>query len=114
MKAIILLISVALVMAAGHWSDSIAIDTTKHTILLQMLESVRPLLEAESGNGKSFAQYIPVSYISQVVAGTNYKVKIQVDANEYIHASIFVPLQFMNQAPKIREVITNMKSEDPL
>jgi hypothetical protein len=40
---------------------------------------------AEQKTGKTFDTYEPVQYKSQVVAGTNYFVKVHVGNDEYLH-----------------------------
>ena len=37
----------------------------------------------------TFTKFNPISVISQVVAGMNYKVKIEVGNNEYVHVKIY-------------------------
>ena len=47
---------------------------------------------AEGKLGKTYATFEPVSYTSQVVNGTNYKVKVNVGENEYVHVKIYEKL----------------------
>ncbi|KAK7108298.1 cystatin-B-like [Littorina saxatilis] len=53
-------------------------------------EQIREDLEGKAG--KKFSSYKAKQYKSQVVAGTNFFVKIEVDPDEHIHARIFRPL----------------------
>ena len=48
--------------------------------------------EAETKLGKTFSVFEAVSYTSQVVGGKNYKVKVKVGENEYVHVKIFKAL----------------------
>lgn len=49
--------------------------------------------EIESKASRTFAEWKPVSYATQVVAGTNYFVKIYVGNGEYIHVRIWRNIQ---------------------
>lgn len=46
----------------------------------------------ETKLGKTYNTFEPIQYTTQVVAGTNYKVKVKVDDGDYIHIKIFKPL----------------------
>ena len=48
--------------------------------------------ETEAKLGKTFSVFEAVSYTSQVVGGKNYKVKVKVGENEYVHVKIFKAL----------------------
>eukprot|EP00182_Erythrolobus_australicus_P004342 CAMPEP_0185836382 /NCGR_PEP_ID=MMETSP1353-20130828/9603_1 /TAXON_ID=1077150 /ORGANISM="Erythrolobus australicus, Strain CCMP3124" /LENGTH=102 /DNA_ID=CAMNT_0028535165 /DNA_START=12 /DNA_END=320 /DNA_ORIENTATION=- len=56
----------------------------------------------------------PMSFATQVVAGTNYFVKIRVNAgtNEHVHVRIFCPLPCTGQPPQLHESFQYPKSED--
>ena len=45
--------------------------------------------EVESQNNAAFQTWEPVSFRSQVVAGTNFFVKVHVGENQYVHLRIF-------------------------
>ncbi|XP_005090624.1 cystatin-B isoform X2 [Aplysia californica] len=64
-----------------------------------LIGSVREALETKAG--KTFSQYKAVTYRTQVVAGTNYFVKVQVDADEYVHLRVFKPLPNENRLPEL-------------
>ena len=56
----------------------------------QIVNEIRPKVE-ETLNA-TYTIYEPVSYKTQVVAGTNFFVKVKVDGDSYIHLKIFRPL----------------------
>ena len=111
MKAICILFAiVALTTKVGGFSDSKPVSANQD--LMNILNNIKPALE-EKGNIK-YSVFNPVVFQSQVVAGTNYKVKIDIGNSEYIHIKIYVPLPFMNKPPSVVEVISGMTLESPL
>jgi cystatin-A/B len=60
-------------------------------------DDIRTLCDSLKGSieehlNKKFDAWEPISYKSQVVAGTNYLVKIKISDTEYVHAKIFKAL----------------------
>jgi len=55
-----------------------------------MFTAMRPQMEEK--HGKAFEMFDIVHYTTQVVAGTNYQVKIQIGAEEWAHAKIYKKL----------------------
>ena len=45
-----------------------------------------------------------VSYSTQVVAGTNYFMKIRVGEDTYVHIRVYEPLSYTRQDPTLRKV----------
>jgi len=60
--------------------------------------------EIEGKAGKKFEQFQAHSYGTQVVAGTNYFVKINVGGDECVHARIFKPLPHTGEPPNVHSV----------
>jgi len=56
----------------------------------QIIDSVRADLESKSG--KSFSKYEAHSYSTQVVAGTNFFVKVRISESEFAHITVYRPL----------------------
>lgn len=67
-------------------------------------------------SGKSSASlFKALKYTSQIVAGTNYFVKIQIDENgESIHARIFMPLPHTGGKCELSSVQANKSREDAI
>lgn len=65
-------------------------------------DQVRGTLEAKAN--KEFSEYKALQYKSQVVAGTNYFVKIKVGEQEHIHVRILKPLPHTGEPPKLVDV----------
>ena len=62
----------------------------------------------------TFTKFKPVLGTSQVVAGTNYKVKIDVGNLKYVHAKIFKPLPYTGLGPELTSVETGKNLHDSL
>ena len=69
--------------------------------------------QVESMAHKTYYTFQAVKYQSQVVAGTNYIIKVLAD-NTYIHIKIFKPLPYTNQPPTLSNVDFNKNENDPL
>jgi len=79
----------------------------------EICNTVRGEIESKHNSGASFAEYKPVSVSKQVVAGTNFFVKIDV-GGEHIHARIFRPLPHTNAGPEVHSVQRGKTLDDPL
>lgn len=77
--------------------------------LSQLFVSVKPQVEANAN--LTFTTFEPVSYRSQVVAGTNYFVKFKVDGDKYVHARIFKPLPCYGTELQVSDVSTGLSLE---
>ena len=56
----------------------------------KMVSEVKPKVEALTN--QKYTTFEALKYTSQVVAGTNYKVKVKVGDNKCLHLEIFKPL----------------------
>jgi len=92
----------------GGWKDAKNADDNVQT----QVDRVRSDVETQAGN--NFDQFKAVSYKSQVVAGMNYKVKVQVSDTGYVHVQFFVPLPSSGGNPEVKNVETGKTLEDPL
>jgi cystatin-A/B len=68
----------------------------------------------ESNLNKTFTTFEPVSYKSQVVAGTNYLVKIKVDDGDYLHVKIFKALPCYGGNTELKEATAGHGETDTL
>ncbi|XP_062511531.1 leukocyte cysteine proteinase inhibitor 1-like [Corticium candelabrum] len=48
--------------------------------------------DAEAAAGQTFPKFEAISYRSQVVAGTNYFIKVDVGDGQYVHIRVLEPL----------------------
>ena len=53
----------------------------------KIVEEIKPKIEAEMN--ATYSIFEPVCFTSQVVAGTNYKIKVKVGDNKYLHIKVF-------------------------
>jgi cystatin-A/B len=68
----------------------------------------------ETKLGKSYDTWEPVSYKTQVVAGTNYLVKVKVSDNECVHVKIFKALPCNGGAVTLSEATGGHGATDTL
>ena len=57
-------------------------------------------------------EYKAVSYTSQVVAGTNYKVKVHIQGNDFIQIKVYVPLPYTGNPPELSECQAGLGPDD--
>ncbi|XP_019647791.1 PREDICTED: cystatin-B-like [Branchiostoma belcheri] len=69
--------------------------------------------EVEKQAGVKYRTFQAVSYRSQVVAGTNYFIKVDVGGEKYVHLTVFKGLPH-NPGLKVSAVQLNKGKEDPL
>ena len=76
-------------MCGGFGNARDADDNVK-ALALEMKPKVEQAL------GTTFGTFEAVKYVTQVVAGTNYKIKVKVGDEQYVHIKVFVPLPCKN------------------
>ncbi|XP_046854795.1 cystatin-B-like [Xenia sp. Carnegie-2017] len=81
-------------MVGGISSDLHPADA----FIQELIEKVRSA--AENKAGVKFDKYEAVSYKTQLVAGTNYFVKVDVGDGKYVHLRVFQPLPQGNVTPQ--------------
>ena len=73
-------------MMCGGFGEAKEVDETTTGIVTD----IKPAVEEKLG--KTFTKFEPVSFKTQVVAGTNYIVKVKIDDEKYIHIKVHKPL----------------------
>jgi cystatin-A/B len=68
--------------------------------------------EAEAQLNTTFSQYDVVGYSTQVVAGTNYWIKVQTGAEAYTHIKVFQPLPHTGQETSLSTAVTGKAKGD--
>lgn len=76
--------------------------------------------ECEAKAGKTFATFEPLTFVKQVVAGINYKVKVKVldrgpvAEAECIHVLVYCPLPHTGEGPQLVSVEAGKTVEDKI
>ncbi|XP_025719258.1 cystatin-B [Callorhinus ursinus] len=75
-------------------------------------DQVKPQLEEREN--KQYATFKAVEFRSQVVAGMNYFIKVQVDDDEFVHLRVFRSLPHENKPVALSSYQTNKARHDEL
>nr|XP_045006992.1 cystatin-B-like [Jaculus jaculus] len=95
-------------MLKGGWSD-----TKPATAEIQEIaDKVKSQLEKKEN--RKFSVFKAVSYRSQVVAGTNYFIKVDVGDGEFIHMKVFESLPHENKPLSLQSYQTKKTQDDAL
>ncbi|KAH0628605.1 hypothetical protein JD844_009961 [Phrynosoma platyrhinos] len=70
--------------------------------------------EIEQKENKSYPIFSAVEYKTQVVAGTNYFIKVDAGQGEFMHLRIFKPLPQSSEGPSLSSYQTGKTASDPL
>ncbi|NXO59707.1 CYTA protein, partial [Aramus guarauna] len=68
----------------------------------------------ESKENRTYGIFEAIAYKTQVVAGINYFVKVQVSDVNYVHLKVFQRLPHENQGPSLVGFQTGKTRDDPL
>ncbi|NXE95191.1 CYTX protein, partial [Menura novaehollandiae] len=68
----------------------------------------------ESKENRNCATFEAIKYRSQVVAGVNYFIKVQLSDTEYVHLRVFQGLPQENPGPTLVSYQTGKTRDDPL
>lgn len=91
----------------GGTSDAKPADAEIQAIINEVKSAV------EDKVGKKLDTYTPVSYKTQVVAGTNYFVKVNA-GGEHLHLRIFAPLPHTGNRKELADLQRGKAAEDDL
>ncbi|KAI4878284.1 hypothetical protein NFI96_019208 [Prochilodus magdalenae] len=78
----------------------------------KICDEVKPQVEQKSG--KKFGVFVAKLFTTQVVAGTNYFIKVDVGGNSFIHLKVHRPLPHAGQKLQLIGVQTEKKLSDPI
>ena len=70
----------------GGFGNARPADDKVKALALEMKPKVEQAL------GATYTEFEAVQYTTQVVAGTNYKIKVNVGDGKHVHIKVFVPL----------------------
>ncbi|NXS98520.1 CYTX protein, partial [Jacana jacana] len=68
----------------------------------------------ESRENKTCGTFEAIKYRTQVVAGTNYFIKVRISDDQYVHIRVFEALPHENQHPRLVSYQTGKTRDDPL
>ncbi|KAM6417976.1 cystatin-A-like [Pluvialis apricaria] len=68
----------------------------------------------ESRENRTYGIFNAIVYRTQVVAGINYFIKVQVSDAEYVHLRVFQSLPHEDQRPRLDGFQTGKTRDDPL
>eukprot|EP00438_Fugacium_kawagutii_P004914 Skav217253 [mRNA] locus=scaffold47:408724:423566:+ [translate_table: standard] len=75
----------------------------------------KALEKAQAGGWNGlFTEFTAMSYSSQVVAGTNYFVKVKVGDGKFCHVRIHQPLPHTGQPPAVHSLQMDKAEEDAI
>ena len=95
-------------MLAGGWNAGSGLEEEDHQMVIGLQH------HAQEHCGRQFAHFHPVEIKKQVVAGTNYWVKVNVGDDKFIHVKIFKPLPYTGEPAVIKEVHLDKSHHDEL
>ena len=95
-------------MITGGFGEVLECDEEVKTMALNMKERVENTL------GETFDIFEPILYTTQVVAGTNYNIKVHVGDEKFVHIKIHVPLPVYNAVNELLECESDKTLFDPL
>ncbi|XP_053513797.1 cystatin-B-like [Artibeus jamaicensis] len=70
--------------------------------------------QLEEKENKKYTMFKAVEYQSQVVAGTNYFIKVQVGNNDFVHLRVYESLPHANKPLALHDYQTNKTRDDKL
>ncbi|KAM9565688.1 cystatin-A [Guaruba guarouba] len=77
-----------------------------------IVNQVKP--QFESKENRTYGTFKAIVYKTQVVAGTNYFIKVQVSDTDYVHLRVFQSLPHENEGPSLVDFQTGKTRDDPL
>ncbi|NXK23458.1 CYTA protein, partial [Arenaria interpres] len=78
----------------------------------RIANEVKP--QFESKENRTYGIFNAIKYRSQLVAGVNYFIKVQVSDTDYVHLRVFEALPYENQGPKLVSFQTGKTRDDPI
>ncbi|KAJ8333287.1 hypothetical protein SKAU_G00421830 [Synaphobranchus kaupii] len=70
--------------------------------------------QAEDKAGKKFDDFNAKSFTTQVVAGTNFFIKVHVGGDEHVHLRVYRPLPHTNKPLELHSLQTDKAAHEPI
>ncbi|XP_039353079.1 stefin-C-like [Mauremys reevesii] len=96
--------------SVGGWSETFSATPEVQGIV----DKVKPQLEEK--DNKPYPVLVAITYKTQVVAGTNYLIKVSVSnsTDECVHLKVFQSLPHEKKGPSLTSYETGKTKNDPL
>ncbi|KAG6921211.1 cystatin A [Chelydra serpentina] len=78
----------------------------------KIADQVKPQLEGKEN--KTYPVFVALVYKTQVVAGTNYFIKVSISNNECVHLRVYQSLPHEKKGPSLTSYQTGKTKDDPL
>merc|ERR1719188_236549 len=95
-------------MTLGGFGDVQEVNEEVSAIVMAQQSAVEAMLK------QKFATFEPKTFRSQMVAGTNFKVKVHVGDGQFVHVKICQPLPHTGMAPFLSEAEAGKTEADHL
>ena len=92
----------------GGFGNARPADDKVKALALEMKPKVEQAL------GATYTEFEAVQYTTQVVAGTNYKIKVSVGDGKYVHIKVHVPLPHTQKEKELMSQEANKTLNDAL
>eukprot|EP00051_Salpingoeca_urceolata_P035697 m.30967 g.30967 ORF g.30967 m.30967 type:complete len:103 (-) comp9601_c0_seq1:173-481(-) len=98
---------------AGATETAQPVDEEIVALITPLRDAAQQAAQATGWNGL-FAEFTPVSYAAQTVAGKNYFVKVKVGEDKYVHVRAFQPLPHTGLPIEVAAVQVDKSADDPV
>ncbi|XP_067950988.1 cystatin-B-like [Watersipora subatra] len=96
----------------GNMMGGVGTEKEADENVQKIVDDLKSTVEEKTGH--SYDEFKCVKFATQVVAGTNYFVKVKVGDNNYIHLRIYAPLPHTHSPPELTDVMEGKSEADPI
>ncbi|XP_061613609.1 cystatin-B-like [Phyllopteryx taeniolatus] len=83
-----------------------------HAKIQEICDTVKSQAEQKTGN--TYDVFVAKTYTSQVVAGTNYFIKVHVGGEDYVHIRVFQSLPHVGTGPELADIRESKRHDDAI